>query len=169
MSLIDRLLLCGDSSLLHRYGYSFVRDQSAICGNGCGVQTPSMVISVAKSLIGVVPGDRCILYRDQCCFFRDGLSHHGDGYNSSLFCLPVSQTKEQDDEGQVLPHTRLLSAKLLKTVEGYRVDDEDAAIYSDAEDVNHFSPRREWSDKILKKKVAQSQAPKSDETIKSLL
>ena len=64
-------------------------------------------------------------------------------------------------------HTSLVSARPLKTVEGYSLDGEDADIYSDAEDVNHFSPRREWPDKTLKKKVAQSQAPQSDETIKS--
>ena len=104
-----------------------------------------------------------------CCFIRDGLSHQGDGYNSSLFCLLVSHSNEQDDEGQVLTHISLLSARPLKTMEGYSLDDEDAVIYSDAEDVNYFSPWREWSDKILKKKVAQSLAQQSDETSKSLL
>ena len=76
---------------------------------------------------------------------------------------------EQDDKGQVLTHISHLSARPLKTAEGYSLDEEDAAIYSDAEDFNHFSHGREWPDKILKKKAAQSQAPLSDETIKSLL
>ena len=71
--------------------------------------------------------------------------------------------------GQVLTYTSLLSARPSKTVEGYSLDDEDAAIYSDAEDVDHSSPRREWPDRTLRNKVAQSQAPQSDETIKSLL
>ena len=31
-----------------------------------------------------------------------------------------------------------------------------------------FPPRREWPDRILKKKAAQSQAPQSDEIIESL-
>ena len=87
------------------------------------------------------------------------LLHHGDSYNSSLFCIPVSQTDEQDDEGQVLTHTGLPSAGPLKTAEGYSLDDEDAAIYSDAEDVDRLSPRREWPDKTQEKKAAQSQAP----------
>ena len=68
-----------------------------------------------------------------------------------------------------MTHTNLQSARPLKTVKGYSLDDENAAICSNAEDVNHFSPRREWPDKTLKKEVAQSQAPQSDETIKSLL
>ena len=95
---------------------------------GAVVQTLSVVISVAKSLTGVMPRDRCILHRNWCCFIGDGLSHHRDGYKSSLICLPVSQTDEQDDKGQVLTHITLLSARLLKTAEGHRLDEEDAAI-----------------------------------------
>ena len=94
---------------------------------------------------------------------------HGDGSNSSLFCIPASHTDEQDDEGQLLTHTSFMGAGPLKTAQGYSLDGEDAAIYSDAEGVDHFSPKREGSDKTLKKKAAQSQAPQSDETIKSLL
>ena len=66
---------------------------------GAVVQTPIMVIFVVMSCTVVMPRDRCILCTDWCCFIGDGLLHHGDGYNSSLFCLPVSQTNEQDDEG----------------------------------------------------------------------
>ena len=132
---------------------------------GAEVQTPSVVISVAKSHTGVMPGDRCILCRDWCCFIGDGLSHCRDGYNSSLICLPVSQTNEQDNKGQVLTHTIFLSTRPLKTVESYNLDDEDGAIYSDTEDIDHFSSRSEWPDKTLKKMVAQSQAPQSDEPL----
>ena len=57
----------------------------------------------------------------------------------------------------------------MKTTEGHSLDDEDSAIYSDAEDVDHFFPMKEWPDKALKKKTARSQAPHSDETIKYLL
>ena len=57
----------------------------------------------------------------------------------------------------------------MKTVEGYSLDDKYAAMCTDAEDVNHFSPKREWPDRALRKKAAQSQAPQSDETIMSLL
>ena len=102
---------------------------------GVVVPIPSMVISVAKTCTGVMPRNRCILHRNQCYFIRDGSSHCRDGYIKSLFCIPVSQTNAQDDKGQVLTHTNLLSAGLLKIVEGYNLDDEDAAIYSDAEDV----------------------------------
>ena len=102
------------------------------------VQTPSVVISVAMSHTGVMPGDRCILYIDWCCFIGNGLLHQRGGYSSSLFCLPVSQTDEQDDKGQVWTHTSLLSGIPLKTMEGYSLDDEDAAIYSNPEDVNCF-------------------------------
>ena len=136
---------------------------------GAVVQNPSIVISVAKSHTGLMPRDRCILHRDWYCFFRDELSHCRDVYNISLFCLPVSQTDEQDDKGQVLTHISLLSDRPLKTVEGYSLDDEDVAIYSDAEDVHCFFPRWEWPDRTLKKKVAQSHVLQSDETIKSLL
>ena len=95
--------------------------------------------------------------------------HHGDGYNSSLFCLPVSQTNEQDDEGEVLTHTSLLSVRPLQTVEGYSLDDEDVAIYILLLRMFIiFLPRSDWPDRILKKKAAQSQAPQSDEIIKSL-
>ena len=45
--------------------------------------------------------------------------------NSNLFYHPASQADEQDDEGQVLTHTSLLSPRPLKTVEGYNLDDED--------------------------------------------
>ena len=54
---------------------------------------------------------------------------------------------------------------MLKTAEGYSLDDEDAAIYIDAEDVYHYPPRREWPDKTLKKKAAQTLEPQSYETI----
>ena len=137
---------------------------------GAVVQTPSIVISVAKSHTGVMPDDRCILHRDQCCFTRDGLSHHRDGYNSSLFCLPVSQSDEQDDKGQVLTHISLLCARPLKTVKGYSLDDEDAATYIVILGMSFiFLLGVRGPDKILKKNGAQSYAPQSDETIKSLL
>ena len=92
-------------------------------------------------------GDSSLLCRDGCCFIRVGILHHGDGYNSSLFCLPASQTDEQDDEGQVLTHTSLPSARPLKTVKGYSLDDEDAAIYIVMlRMLIIFPPKREWPD-----------------------
>ena len=74
-------------------------------------------------------GDSSLLCRDWCCFLRVRILYHGDSYNSSIFCLPASQSDEQDDEGWVLTHTSLLSPRLLKTVEGYSLDDENIAIY----------------------------------------
>ena len=53
-------------------------------------------------------------------------------------------------------------------MEAYSLDEEDVAIYSDAEGVYHFSHRREWPDKTLKRKATQALEPQSDETINSL-
>ena len=97
------------------------------------------------------------------------MSHHIDCHNGSLLSIPVCQSDEQDDDRHHFIHISLLSAGPLKTAEGYSLDDDNATIYSDAVDVCHFPPRREWPDKILKKKAAQELEPQSDETIKSLV
>ena len=62
-----------------------------------------------------------------------------------------------------------MSARLLKTVEVYSQDDEHAIHILMLRMLIIFPPRREWPDRILMKKAAQSQAPQSDEIIKSLL
>ena len=64
-----------------------------------------------------------------------------------------------------MTHTSLLRASPLKKAEGYSLDDEDAAIYSDAEDAIIFLLGGSGLTEPLKKKAAQSQAPQSDETI----
>ena len=58
-----------------------------------------------------------------------------------------------------------LSCTALQTAEGYNLQDEDPAIYSDGDSPDIFQPRREWPDKPLK----TATSPISTATIETML
>ena len=74
-----------------------------------------------------------------------------------------------DENGYITNHDLLLDVAPLQKSDNYKLEEENPEVYTDSEDEDRFSPRREWPDKVWTKKKRKAAVQSTIELRESLI